>query len=356
MLPNRAIIIGSGSSIKEVQSSLPSALEKECTFVINWGYHDFPATVNTFVDYEFYNQEKAELDKLGLVIGRDDPKLSKVFPVGDNVSLLSGAGRYFGKQSWNNGFYSGALSGLFTLTVAIALGFQEIYLLGYDFCEINGLTHYYQGDGRNLGIKKVPAGEPGHFRNVTGVGKEPSDPTIYCTGCYNSDPSLLFDAYHPTKFLEIDLDEGTWKELLNEIKGQEPEDELYEWLVQYLDYMRLMSFKKVPLRLKEKEDYIQFIDYKRIMVKIINRMILDLGIAKVTEIFWPYLCSFYGLKKELSPIEIINVSLKSKIETFPKIGYKNFLEHLKYYPANVNQEEAREEIKKIIKENKCISS
>jgi len=34
--------------------------------------------------------------------------------------------------------------GIWSLTLAIALGFKEIYLLGYDCCEINGQTHFYQ--------------------------------------------------------------------------------------------------------------------------------------------------------------------------------------------------------------------
>ena len=349
MLPSRCLIIGSGNSISEgLQKGLFTEIKEECAFVINWGYHDFPATVNTFVDHEFYQQEKNNIDPLGLIIGRFDPKIGKVE---DNTILLNGSGYYFGKKSIEkNAIYSGALSGLFTLTLAISLGFREIMLLGYDFCSINGLTHYYQNDGRNLGIKKVEAGEPGKFREVTGVGMEPSDPSLYKTSCYNSDPSRLFGVYHPSEFIESHLQEHEWIILLERIK--ENNNEIAAWVSQYLDYKTIEKIKQIPDHLKVREDYIDYYEFKRVMISLINQMISDLGIARTAEIYYPLLCTFYGLKKELQEIKIYNVSPQSKINTFPKLSYDEFFNIMKSNPNFVNQDEARNEIKKIIGKKK----
>ena len=161
MLPNRCLIVASGNSLSEGLESLKPFLEKEVSFIINFNHHYMKGTVNTFCDDEYYVQEKPFLDNVGLVIGKNNIKFGKTLPVGDNLILLEAAGRYFGSKSWEKGFYSGALTGLFTLTLAIALGFKEIFLLGYDFSAIGGKTHFYQGNSEGIGIVKKPDEEPG---------------------------------------------------------------------------------------------------------------------------------------------------------------------------------------------------
>jgi len=348
---NRAIICASGNSIAEgLQKSLINAIENECTFIINFNHHYMKGTVNTFCDIEFYNQEKSHLDKCGLVIGKNNPHFNTIYPVGDNVILLEAAGRYFGKKSFQRGVYSGALTGLFTLTTAIALGFKEIFLLGYDFAAINGKTHFYQGNKEGIGIVKKEAGEPGAYREASGVGFEPSNHEIYKTGCYNRPASELFNAYHPCEFMDIDLSEVEWLEILKEF--HQGKSEFMAWLPNYVHNDILWKFFQMPDRIKERNDYIAFYEFKKVMVDTINRMIYDLGMDRVTEIFYPYLCEWYGLRKELQGIKIINVSPLSKINTFPKMEYDFFFKYLKDNPVNVNQEEARNEIKSIIERNK----
>jgi len=351
MLLKRCTIIGGGNSIAEgLQKGLLSALENECKFVINFASYDFPSTANIFVDHEYYVQEKPHLDKMGLVIGRNDPKLKRIYSVSDNVILLNGSGYYFGKQSIEKGVYSGALSGTFALSLAISLGFTEIFLLGMDFGAVNGKTHYYQDDGRNLGIVKKESGEPGQYTNFTGVGFEPSNPLLYKTSCYNSSAETLFNVYNPTEFVEFNFNDEQWKELLIDLKTGKKESVI--WLENYLSEKDWKVISRTPQRQKEKEEYIKFYEYKKIIIEKINLMIGDLGIAKVTEIFYPWLCEWCGIKKELQEIKIYNVSPESKINVFPKINYDTFFVMLKENPVNINQKEAQDEIRKIIESRK----
>ena len=57
----------------------------------------------------------------------------------------------------------------------------------------------------------------------------------------------------------------------------------------------------------------------------------------------------FGCFVGLEGIKIINVSLKSNIHCFEKIGYDEFFEKLKTIP-NINQEELRIELKGILKQ------
>ena len=108
-----------------------------------------------FSDYRFYATEKEKLDKLPLVIGMKNSFYDRESEIkGNNLYLLppckgfnDGSGMkdwYWGKDSWTNGFYTSNLSGLFALTFAIQIGCEEIYLLGQDWGEINGHTHFYE--------------------------------------------------------------------------------------------------------------------------------------------------------------------------------------------------------------------
>lgn len=350
MLPKRAIICASGNSIQEgLDKGLLSILENECSFIINFNHHYMKGTVNVCCDWEFYSQEKPYLDKLGLVVAKLDQQLIARNIVGNNTILCTPSGYYHGKASIKKGIYSGALTGLFNLTLAIALEFEEIYLLGYDFCEINGKTHFFQDNKEGIGIVRKEAGEPGQFMNTTGIGREPSDPTLYKTGCYNDKPERLYNVYHPTEFLEINLNENDWKAMLVDI--QTNKKKVFNiFLEQYLSEEEWRFIKKISQSQKERQDYIDYHEYKKFVIIAINKMIKDFGINKVSNIFHPYLREFHDLKKELQYIKIYNVSPQSKIETFPKLTYDEFFEKLKNNPIKIDQEKARQTIKKEILE------
>jgi hypothetical protein len=78
------------------------------------------------------------------------------------ITINATGNEYHGMESIEKGVYSMKLVGLFSLTLCIAMGFKEIYLLGYDFGEPidkagSGKTHFYQKDfiHRGVGKKKV---------------------------------------------------------------------------------------------------------------------------------------------------------------------------------------------------------
>ena len=88
---------------------------------------------------------------------------------------------------------------VFSLTLGIALGFKEIYLLGNDFCEINGKTHFYEKDkleNQIIGIIK----EKGE-QTRCGIGKDARG--NYRTGVYNNTPENYFGVYKVEKEVKI---------------------------------------------------------------------------------------------------------------------------------------------------------
>ena len=209
---NRAIVLGAGASMREglwdkpiSEMPLWSAIKSECTFGTNSIFEFYTPTVLTFVDYWFHSSHKKRLDKLPLIIGADHPNKKKA-PKGDNLTLLPTSGTtYYGRNSFERvlketengrrkvmraGIYNSQLAGIFTLTLAIALGFKEIYLLGFDFGG-KGKTHFYQEDDISKQVVGVNVKDK---KKVSGIGRD--EDGNYKTSCYsNDDPRIYFDAY-----------------------------------------------------------------------------------------------------------------------------------------------------------------
>ncbi|MHA1757237.1 MAG: hypothetical protein ACTSVV_10740 [Promethearchaeota archaeon] len=155
------IICGSGNSIPFLNSryfhnhfkhgldmNLETIIKGNYSIGLNyfWKY-GCPTTFNSFADWQFYKDNHKTLKELPLIIGSHDPSLKshKRDITHDNTILLKNSGKYNGKESINKGVFNKQLIGIWSLSLAIALGFKEIYLLGYDCCEINCQTHFYQG-------------------------------------------------------------------------------------------------------------------------------------------------------------------------------------------------------------------
>jgi len=193
---SRLIIVGGGNSMAEgIEKGLWNKLAKEYTFGINSSIFFYEPTIPIFCDWYFYKHNKTELDKYYLVIGKYDVKIGNVekheCPKGKNLVMLKAHKNYHGANSWEKGFYSTILTGCFSLTIGIALGFKEIYLLGYDFTDIKGKTHFYQKDSlESQEIGKI-IDKNGQLR--CGVGKD--DRGNFRTGCYNKKSAQYFDEY-----------------------------------------------------------------------------------------------------------------------------------------------------------------
>lgn len=293
---NKPIIIcGSGNSISEGnQYGLLDVLKDHITIGLNYWYkYASEPTFTTFVDWQFYRDNLDELKDLNLIIGKYDPcithcPISRGQPKIDiqlpNSILLPKHGTFFGKDSlkvkyrrcrqtqcrheytrdWKinrpeqcpkclsnqvlkYGVYTGHLSGLFALTLAVAMGFKEIYLLGFDCCSYKGKTHFYQ-DKIDLEKKNVDGTKIFHG---IGIMEHTNGSKQYKTSTYNSIENLNKMWYKP------------YEQCLNEIN-------------------------------------------------------------------------------------IINVSMASKINVFPKLDYPQFLNRIG--KGDVNQNEARKQIRDIINE------
>lgn len=293
MWKNKPIIIcGSGNSISNgLLYELFDVLKGHITIGLNrWYEHAFEPTFTSFVDYQFYRDNIEDLEKMGLIVGKYEPQLrSCKMKIGDKVGeniikentiLLPKHTTYFGEDSWRIwerkclncrhefeddytiprpdqcpkcqrkqiqkfGFYSGHLVGLFSLTLAIALGFKTIYLLGFDCCEYKGKTHFYQDD---IDLEKKNIENTKIYHGV-GVLDHTNGKREYRTSTYNDEANL-----------------------------------------------NLLWFK-------------------------------------------PY-------EQVLHDVNIVNVSIPSKITTFPKMDYIKFLETIG--KGDINQDEVRKEIRSFI--------
>ena len=194
--PKRIVICGSGNSIMEgIENGLINVLKYQYTIGINqWHkYADIP-TIAGFVDYKWYRDSKLEIRDLPLIVGAKVAEFKDEMLL-DNTILLPYSSKYHLGDSWEKGFYKTHLSGFFMLTLALELGFSEIYLLGYDCCEIDGKTHFYQ-DLIDVNEKDAY----GRYR-WNGVGKydEDSKKAGKYKGSYYNTPEQLnkwFDVYN----------------------------------------------------------------------------------------------------------------------------------------------------------------
>lgn len=216
--PKRIIILGSGASIpfdneKGLDKRLIDLLQTEYSIGLNLFYkYGCETTFVTWADWQFYRENLSELEKLPLLVGKYDPSLFRLELLKSNTIALPYCSKYWGKESWSpdfivgksvweKGFYGAHLVGLFCLTLAIALGFEEIYLCGFDCLEINGKTHFYQ-DVVDLNEKRKGESVLVHY----GVGKKElknkRDNTtrmIYNTGTYNDDDVKFNRRWEPYK-------------------------------------------------------------------------------------------------------------------------------------------------------------
>jgi len=252
-MQNRVCIIGSGNSLQcGLNKGIQKLLKNEITFTLNEEFRFFDSTVEIFGDWTFYKCRYDLLKNHPMIVGRWD------FHIGTEnretkelyceklpqLILLPSCSKYLGQDSWKKGFYSGVLCGLFTLTLVIALGFDEIFILGFDGKMINGKTHHYEGL-EGFGNFVNEEGQP-----RTGVGLKKG---VYNTSVFNRKPK--------------DFNQNYWDKY----------------------------------------------------------------------------------KDELKKIKIYNVSPESKITTFPKINYDEFISIIKNNPSNINQTKIRQEIRTYIK-------
>jgi len=249
----RCLILGSGSSLKEgLNLKFKKRFENEITFSINDNVKFFNSTVYTFGDWTAYASRFNLYKKQPLVIGRYDTHFTHQIegslpcPKHDGLILLQSSGKWNGKDSLKKGIYSPVLTGIFTLNLAIRLGFIQIFLLGFDLNSTRNKTHFYED---------VPgAGQYTDYEGklCSGVGKYPSGE--YKTSVYNNSDVEIDNLWKPfeeefdtVKIYNVSLDSRIQvfkkigyntlfkilKEFPLEINQQEAQNEIREILTPY---------------------------------------------------------------------------------------------------------------------------
>lgn len=129
----RAIIIGGGASIPE--DFKWDLLKDEFTFGINYIYRLFEPTSLIFDNDGVYNNLKKDLQQF-------DSYLISHHCKKEGVLYIPADKTWYGRDALKKRkIYTGTLTGIYALTLANCLPFQEIYLMGYDCNRTNGLVH-----------------------------------------------------------------------------------------------------------------------------------------------------------------------------------------------------------------------
>ncbi len=155
----RVIILGGGASVKEgLSKGLFDLLKSEEVWSLNSVYKAMPYLPKKqfWVDIDFFQYEVSNLQKLyeqGVpLIAKKHHRYSFLDEKITQIPTSREIDKYYGKEALQKDLlYYGrmGLCGMFALSYAIASGYTEIYLLGYDFGSTNlkeKCTHWYQTD------------------------------------------------------------------------------------------------------------------------------------------------------------------------------------------------------------------
>ncbi len=157
----RVIILGSGNSIREeglkTYPHLFDMLSAQLIFSCNYNYKylKFKPFANFFIDPEFYEENKEDLDKYQLnVVSRyiaiRHPEINEK----DNYLVIKENNKTISPQNFKDGIYVGRLTGIFAISFALTLDVKEIYLLGFDFGAVGDRTHWYDLKHRGVGFNE----------------------------------------------------------------------------------------------------------------------------------------------------------------------------------------------------------
>ena len=161
-MSKRLVIIGGGKSVIEgIDTGLWDKIKDQEVWGLNYAYKLYPHKLDRqlFVDFNFFRNNQNDLEELakqGIPIHAK--KHSKLQDVTNNYIIQYNSVRERGgfrgkdalKQPPEAHIFVGRLGlvGTFSLSLAIAEGYDEIYLLGYDFGPAkleDKMTHWYQG-------------------------------------------------------------------------------------------------------------------------------------------------------------------------------------------------------------------
>ncbi len=151
-------IVGGGSSLDEIDLS---RLKGRDVIVCNEGILVYPdPTVLVWLDADFYPRFRKHID--GKPFKKYCRSTVMTCQYADDIEPLLTAPLYpgfHGRDGLKRGIYSGEekLTGIAAVSLAIALGYDKIYLLGYDGGEVDGKLHFtgYTNKERDVYSKRL---------------------------------------------------------------------------------------------------------------------------------------------------------------------------------------------------------
>jgi len=185
----QCVLLGSGASIREgIDKDLWNKIKGQNIWSLNYAWLTMPYLPKRelFVDNNFFKDNVVKLQELAEkgveVIGKFHSKNAYIDKITKYKTTREKA-KYFGKESIKkNLIFRGAMGlvGMFALSLAIAEGYNEIYLLGYDFGTVSleeKFTHYYQD---KLNVKSSGVGRPIVYRTPKNeIKKQVSDFDVF---------------------------------------------------------------------------------------------------------------------------------------------------------------------------------
>lgn len=148
----KTFIIGGGNSITDETYKTLESCEDKFVFCVNTTFKSIDPDALTWIDSDVYVKNKEQIDKL------DCLKYTRYNPICENKDIqfieptdditLGLPHAYCGLK--NRGWFSGVCA----ISIALSLGHDDIYLLGFDGGYYNGKLHHHE-DSRNKDVFSI---------------------------------------------------------------------------------------------------------------------------------------------------------------------------------------------------------
>jgi len=171
-MSKNVIIIGGGYSVREgIEKNLWHKIQEKEIWSLNSVFKKMPyrPTKQLWVDAGFYKHEADNLQKLfekGVHLVAENNRVLENRKEILKFNTTRDKTQYRGLESANsNLIFKGrmGLTGIFSISLAISLQYDEIFLLGFDWGSSsieNKNTHWYQDEIEKLNIRSTGAGKP----------------------------------------------------------------------------------------------------------------------------------------------------------------------------------------------------
>jgi len=139
-MSKRVFIVGGGESLKGFDFN---RLAGEDVIAINLAYQFIKPKILLWMDRSFYEHHKEGIDQLKCIKYAPDNVIATDWT--EDIRAFRTGYQFKGKEGFHKGIYAGnpasTLSGLASISLAFALGYEEVFLLGFDGSQ----KHFHNG-------------------------------------------------------------------------------------------------------------------------------------------------------------------------------------------------------------------